>query len=86
MNLFSKIITILMILFAPLVAQANEHQESEGEGKVDVKELPTRMSLAIPIYIRNRKRRCMILLTRIHTIRCARETHWVALQHVRELR
>ncbi len=39
MNLFSKIITILMILFAPLVAQANEHQESEGEGKVDVKEL-----------------------------------------------
>ncbi|MCR5247573.1 MAG: F0F1 ATP synthase subunit A [Paludibacteraceae bacterium] len=39
MNLFSKIITILMILFAPLVAQANEHQESEGDGKVDVKEL-----------------------------------------------
>lgn len=39
MNLLSKLITILMILFAPIVAQANEHQESEGEGKVDVKEL-----------------------------------------------
>lgn len=39
MNLLSKLITILMILFAPIVAQANEHHESEGEGKVDVKEL-----------------------------------------------
>ncbi len=28
-----------MILFAPIVAQANEHHESEGEGKIDVKEL-----------------------------------------------
>ena len=39
MNLLSKFITILMILLAPIVAQANEHHESEGEGKIDVKEL-----------------------------------------------